>query len=319
MRLSDIAKYLGVTYNGKDVELDSMNDLHSGIKGQLSFAEHKKYAVDLRESRASAFIIVNTLIEHLPRGSSYIICENVPISMAYVTKLFAKKVIDVHALAPRVGKGSYVDSKAHLERGAVIGSNVTILAGAYIGSHVYIDDNSMIYPNVTIYRDCIVGKSCIIHAGTVIGADGFGFSHTDKGEHIKIYQNGNVIIEDDVELGANCAIDRAMFGSTIIKQGAKFDNFIHIGHNCEIGEHSILVAQVGVGGSTTLGRNCLVSGQTAFSDHLDIAPYTTFTARSGVTKSIKESGKVFSGYPLMEHREWRKLQSHIAKLTHSEE
>jgi len=314
MKLSFIAKSLNLNFSGADVELESMNDLTSATSSELSFAEHKKYSNDLQNSAASAFLIVDSLVQSLPFNSSYIICEDVSITMALCTKLFAPKVIDVRAQAPRIGKGSYIDAKAHVERGAVIGSNVTILAGAYIGSFVHVDDNSMIYPNVTIYRDCKIGKNCIIHAGTVIGADGFGFSHTAQGEHIKIYQNGNVVIEDDVELGANCAIDRAVFGSTTIKRGVKFDNFIHIGHNCEIGEYSLFVAQAGVGGSTTLGRNCVVSGQTAFSDHLDIAPFTTFTARSGVTKSIKESGKVFSGYPLMDHREWRRLQSKIAKL-----
>jgi len=203
---------------------------------------------------------------------------------------------------------------AKVENGAVIGSNVTIMAGSYIGTKAVINDDTIIHPNVTIYRDCVIGKDCIIHAGTVIGADGFGFSHTKEGKHIKIYQNGNVIIEDDVEIGANSTIDRAVFNSTIVKKGAKLDNFIHIAHNCEIGEYCIFVAQTGVGGSTKFGRNCVVSGQSAFKDHIEIAPFSTFTARSGVTKSIKDSGGVYSGYPLMNNRDWRRLQVKIANL-----
>ena len=314
MLFSEVATYLQSDLVGEDLELDSMNELVLASSLQLTFAVHKKYASQLSTSKAKAFLITSDLVEFLPQNSSYIVCDDVSISMALSSKLFAPKPIDFQAPSAAIGKDSFIDEMARVENGAKIGSNVTIMAGAYIGSNVIIKDNTIIYPNVTIYRDCQLGSDCIIHSGTVIGADGFGFSHTKTGEHIKIYQNGNVVIEDDVEIGANCAIDRAVFNATIIKKGVKLDNFIHIAHNCEIGEYSLFVAQTGVGGSTKLGRNCVVSGQSAFSDHLEIAPFSTFTARSGVTKSIKESGGVYSGYPLMDHREWRRLQSKIAKL-----
>jgi UDP-3-O-[3-hydroxymyristoyl] glucosamine N-acyltransferase len=314
MLFSAVASHLKLELVGEDLELDSMNELSLSSPSQLAFATNKKYSSELSSSNAKAFLITNTLIEHLPKDSSYIVCEDVSISMAQTTKLFSKKPIEAGLASPKIGSKSYIDIMAKVEDGAVIGSNVTILAGAYIGTNVHIGDDTIIYPNVTIYRDSVIGKECTIHSGTVIGADGFGFSHTDTGEHVKIYQNGNVIIEDCVEIGANCAIDRAVFNSTIIRKGTKMDNFIHIAHNCDIGEHSIFVAQTGVGGSTKLGRNCVVSGQSAFSDHLTIAPFSTFTARSGVTKSIKESGGVYSGFPLMSHREWKRLQIRIAKL-----
>ncbi|WP_345991264.1 UDP-3-O-(3-hydroxymyristoyl)glucosamine N-acyltransferase [Sulfurimonas sp. HSL-1716] len=314
MLLSDIAEALACKHSGEDVEITSMNNLTDAMIGQLSFAEHKKYATDLKNSNASAFLIPSSLIGSLPQNSSYIVCDNVSLQMAYATKLFAPKKIDFNAPDPVFGEGSYVDKRANVENGVVIGKNCTIMAGVYLGSHVQVGDNTTLYANTTVYRDCRIGSDCIIHSGAVVGADGFGFSHTAAGEHVKIYQNGNVIIEDDVEIGANCAIDRAVFGSTRIKKGVKLDNFIHIGHNCEIGEYSLFVAQSGVGGSTKLGRNCVVSGQSAFTDHLDIAPFSTFTARSGITKSIKEPKGVWSGYPLMPHKEWMKLQSKIAKL-----
>lgn len=314
MFFSDVASHLKLEFIGRDVEIDSMNELSLSSPLQLAFAVHKKYANELNSSKAKAFLITNSLIEHLPLDSSYIVCEDVSISMAEATKLFHKKPIEPQLSDAVIGEECYIDSLARIERGAVVGSNVTVMAGAYIGTNVTIGDNSVIYPNVTIYRDCVVGSNCIIHAGTVIGADGFGFSHTKTGEHIKIYQNGNVIIEDDVEVGANCAIDRAVFNSTIVRRGVKLDNFIHIAHNCDIGEHSIFVAQTGVGGSTKLGRNCVISGQSAFSDHLSIAPFSTFSARSGVTKSIDESGGVYSGFPLMNHKDWKRLQVRIAKL-----
>ncbi len=314
MLFSAIASHLKLEFVGKDLEIDSMNELTLSSPSQLAFGIHKRYASDLESSKAKAFLITNSLLQHLPKDSSYIICEDVSISMAQATKLFYKKPTETGLASPKIGKDSYIDTMAKVEDGAVIGSNVTILAGAYIGTNVSIGDDTIIYPNVAIYRDTAIGKECTIHSGTVIGADGFGFSHTKEGEHIKIYQNGNVIIEDDVEIGANCAIDRAVFNSTIIRRGTKLDNFIHIAHNCDIGEYCIFVAQTGVGGSTKLGRNCVISGQSAFSDHLDIAPFSTFTARSGVTKSVKESGGVYSGFPLMNHREWKRLQVRIGKL-----
>ncbi|MDD5400095.1 MAG: UDP-3-O-(3-hydroxymyristoyl)glucosamine N-acyltransferase [Sulfurimonas sp.] len=314
MLFSDVASHLKLQYFGEDLEIDSMNELDLSSPSQLTFAVHKKYASKLLSSRAKAYLITDTLVEFLPKDSSYIVCDDVSISMAYATKLFYKKPIEPQLPQAVVGKNSYIDTMAKVENGVIIGSNVTVMAGAYIGTNTVINDNTIIYPNVTVYRDCIIGRDCIIHAGTVVGGDGFGFSHTKEGEHIKIYQNGNVIIEDSVEIGANCAIDRAVFNSTIIRKGTKIDNFIHIAHNCDIGEHCIFVAQTGVGGSTKLGRNCVVSGQSAFSDHIDIAPFSTFTARSGVTKSILESGGVYSGYPLMNHRDWKRLQARIGKL-----
>ncbi|MCF6310616.1 MAG: UDP-3-O-(3-hydroxymyristoyl)glucosamine N-acyltransferase [Sulfurimonas sp.] len=315
MLFSEIAKYLSSEIVGDDLEVNSMNELELASSSQLTFAVHKKYASQLSSSKSKAFLIVESLIESIPENTSYIICDDVSLSMAYATKIFAPKPIEPQLDPAEIGNDSYVDSMAKVENGAVIGSNVTIMAGAYVGTKVVIKDNTTIHPNVTIYRDCLIGSDCIIHSGTVIGADGFGFSHTKDGEHVKIYQNGNVIIEDDVEIGANCAIDRAVFNSTVVGKGTKLDNFIHIAHNCDIGEYCIFVAQTGVGGSTKLGRNCVVSGQCAFTDHLDIAPFSTFTARSGITKSIKESGGVYSGYPLMDHREWRRLQIKIANLS----
>lgn len=314
MLFSDVASHLRLSFVGKDVEIDSMNELSLSSPSQLAFAVHKRYSLELKSSKAKAFLITNSLIEHLPLDSSYIVCEDVSLSMAEATKLFSKKPLELQLPNAVIGQECYIDAMAKIENGSVIGSSVTIMAGAYIGTNVTIGDNTTIYPNVTIYRDCVVGSHCIIHAGTVIGADGFGFSHTKTGEHVKIHQNGNVVIEDDVEIGANCAIDRAVFNSTIIRRGTKLDNFIHIAHNCDIGEHSLFVAQTGVGGSTKLGQNCVVSGQSAFSDHLSIAPFSTFTARSGVTKSITQSGGVYSGFPLMNHREWKRLQAKIGKL-----
>ncbi|MFT7004578.1 MAG: UDP-3-O-[3-hydroxymyristoyl] glucosamine N-acyltransferase [Sulfurimonas sp.] len=314
MLFSEVACLLQSDLQGEDVEISSMNELSLASDSQLTFAVNKKYVKELISSKAKAFLIPKDLVEFAPKDSSYIVCDDVTISMAYATKLFAPKPINFDALNAVVGEGTYIDDMAKVEKGALIGSNVTIMAGAYVGSNASIGNGTIIYPNAIIYRDCIVGNNCIVHAGTAIGGDGFGYSHTNIGEHIKIYQNGNVVIEDDVELGTNCSIDRAVFNSTIIKKGSKIDNLVHIAHNCIIGEYSILAGQTGLAGSSIMGRNTVFGAQSGVAGHLEIAPFNTFAARSGVTKSIKESGKVYAGFPLMEHRVWLKTQAKIAKL-----
>jgi UDP-3-O-[3-hydroxymyristoyl] glucosamine N-acyltransferase len=191
------------------------------------------------------------------------------------------------------------------------------MAGCEIGDNVTIGDDTIIYPNVTIYKECTIGSSCVIHANTVIGSDGFGFAPTKDGKYIKIYQNGNVIIEDDVEIGSNTSIDRAAFSSTIIKSGARIDNLVHIAHNCIIGKGCIITGQCGFAGSSILNDYVIVGAQSGVAGHLEIAPFTTISARSGVTKTIKEPKKQWSGFPLMEHRTWMKIQAKISKLLKS--
>jgi UDP-3-O-[3-hydroxymyristoyl] glucosamine N-acyltransferase len=188
------------------------------------------------------------------------------------------------------------------------------MAGTFIGDNVKIGKNAIIYPNVTIYRDCVVGDDVIIHSGTVIGSDGFGFAHTKDGKYVKIYQNGNVVIGDDVEIGSNTSIDRAAFSSTIIENGVRIDNLVHIAHNCKIGRGSIITGQCGFAGSSVLNEYVIVGAQSGIAGHLEIAPFTTISAKSGVTKTIKEPKKQWAGFPLMEHRSWLRLQGKITKL-----
>jgi UDP-3-O-[3-hydroxymyristoyl] glucosamine N-acyltransferase len=153
----------------------------------------------------------------------------------------------------------------------------------------------------------------MIHSGTVVGCDGYGFAHTKQGEHIKIYQNGNVVIEEDVEIGANCTIDRAVFDSTIIRKGSKLDNLIQIAHNCDLGEHTLMAAQSGLAGSTTLERNVVMGGQSATAGHLKVGAFATIAGKSGVTKSL-EGGKTYSGFPAIDHIAWLKIQAKISGL-----
>jgi UDP-3-O-[3-hydroxymyristoyl] glucosamine N-acyltransferase len=314
MKLSSIASILETEFDSADIEITGMNALKDATSTEVSFVANSKYIKDIQSTKAAAVIVPASLIEHVPSGCIALVVENSYWSMAILSQYFAPVIEDDNLPTADIGEGTKVSPKAEIANGAKIGKNCTILAHVYVGAETVIGDNTVIYPNVTIYRDCVVGSDCMIHSNTAIGADGFGFATNALGEHKKIYQNGNVIIEDDVEIGSNVSVDRAVFGSTLLKKGVRIDNLVQIGHNCEIGEYSVFVAQSGSAGSTKLGRNVVVGGQSAFAGHLEIAPFSTFAARSGITKNITQSGLTFAGFPLMDHKLWLKLQVKIARL-----
>ncbi|MEK6659008.1 MAG: UDP-3-O-(3-hydroxymyristoyl)glucosamine N-acyltransferase [Campylobacterota bacterium] len=314
MDLRECAKIINSDFVGESFEVMKMNTLRDASKSEISFVSNSKYIKDIQNSNAGAIIVDKQTKEFVPEGCVALVVESPYWEMATLSKYFAPPIEDATLAEPQIGEGTIVSPKAEIAKGAVIGKNCTIMAHVYIGANALIGDNTILYPSVTIYRDCRVGSDCIIHANTTIGSDGFGFATNRLGEHRKIYQNGNVVVEDNVEIGSSTTIDRAAFGTTLIKHGVRIDNLVQIGHNCIIGEHSVLVAQAGISGSTTMGRNVVMGGQSATAGHLSIAPFTTMAARSGVTKSINQSGMTFAGFPLVEHKIWLKLQAKIARL-----
>jgi UDP-3-O-[3-hydroxymyristoyl] glucosamine N-acyltransferase len=314
MNLKDIAKIINSDFSGEYFEITKMNTLRDATKSEISFVANAKYIKEIQNSNAGAIIVSKDTKEFVPSGCVALVVENPYWEMATLSKYFAPSIEDETLPEPKIGEGTTISPRAEIARGAIIGKGCTIMAHVYIGTNAVIGDNTIIYPSVTVYRDCRVGSECIIHANTTIGSDGFGFATNNQGEHRKIYQNGNVEIEDNVEIGSSTTIDRAVFGTTLIKYGVRIDNLVQVGHNCVIGEHSVLVAQAGISGSTTMGRNVVMGGQSATAGHLSIAPFTTMAARSGVTKSIDKSGLTFAGFPLLEHRLWLKLQAKIARL-----
>jgi len=314
MRLSEIASILNTEFKATDVEISGMNTLKDATAQEVSFVSNSKYIKDIKDTKAAAVILSASLVKHLPETTVALVVEHSYLSMARLSKYFAPVIEDDCLADTIIGEGTKISSKAEIAKGAKVGKNCTILAHVYVGSKAVIGDNTILYPNVTIYRDCFVGSDCIIQANSVIGSDGFGFATDNRGEHTKIYQNGNVVIEDDVEIGSNTSIDRAVFGSTTVKKGSRIDNLVQVGHNCEIGEYSVLAAQVGLAGSTNLGRNVVMGGQSASAGHLSVAPFTTIAGKGGISNDIKESGKTFAGFPLMDHRKWLKLQVKIARL-----
>jgi len=309
--LKEICEYLDIECPDVDKKIKGINTLQDANEDEISFLENPKYVKFLSSTKAGAVLIREEDAAKLPDGVIALITDEPYLKLALLTKLFVK---------PPFEDGGYqinTTAKIHkgvvIGKGAKIGANVEIMPNVVIGPYVEIDENTVIYPNVAIYRDTKIGKNVKIHAGSVIGSDGFGYAHTKDGKHIKIYHLGRVVIEDDVEIGANTTIDRAVFGETRIKKGSKIDNLVQIGHNCKIGEYSILVSQVGLSGSSKLGRNVVMGGQSATAGHLEIAPFTTIAARGGVTKSVKTPG-VYSGFPLMPHKSWLKLQGILSRL-----
>lgn len=297
-----------------DCEIAGVNTLKDATETEISFLNDRKYKKELETTKAKAVILNPKDSELLPEGVIGLVTDEPYLKMALVTKLFAKPYFENDLPAPVIGNSSTISPKATIENGATVGENCTIFPGVYIGARAKVGDNSVVYPNSVIYRDCVVGNNCIIHANSVIGSDGYGFAHTKTGEHVKIYQNGNVVVEEGVEIGSNVSIDRAVFGTTLIKRGTKIDNLVQIGHNCVIGENCLLVSQVGISGSSELGRNVIMAGQSATTGHVKIAPFTTLAGRAAVTADVEKSG-TYAGFPLTEYKKWLKGQIMIKKLS----
>jgi len=310
MKLSEICEKLGIECH-EDTEISGINTLEHAKSDEISFLENPKYEKYLKHTNAAAVLIRKEDADKLPKNVIPLITEEPYLKLALLSAFFVKAPWEEGGYM--INSSAKVDASVRIGKGAKIGKNVIIMPNCVIGPYVEIDEGSVLYPNVTVYRDTVIGKNVKIHAGSVIGSDGFGYAHTQDGRHIKIYHLGKVIIEDDVEIGANTTVDRGVFAQTIIKKGSVIDNLVQIGHNCEIGEYSILVSQVGLSGSSKLGRNVVMGGQSATAGHLEIAPFTTIAARGGVTKSIKKPG-VYSGFPLMPHKQWLKLQGLLNRL-----
>jgi len=312
--LSQIAKLVGAEFSGDDREISAMNTLKDASVEELSFVANTKYLKDLSTTNAAAVLVDAKNRNAVPASSVALVVEAPYWAMATLSKEFALDIEDSSGADAVVGEGSFIAPSATLAKGVRVGKGCRVMPGVYIGSNAVIGDDTILYPNVVVYRDCKVGSNCIIHASTAIGSDGFGFATNRLGEHKKIYHNGNAVVEDDVEIGACTTIDRAVFGSTIIKRGSRLDNLIQIAHNCEIGEGSVIAAQSGFAGSSIVGRSNVFGAQSGVAGHLSIAPFNTFAARTGVTKSVNESGKTYAGFPFMDHKIWLKIQAKLARL-----
>jgi UDP-3-O-[3-hydroxymyristoyl] glucosamine N-acyltransferase len=310
--LSQITHSLNIPFDSEDINITGLNTLNEASSSEISFFTEAKYISQLSQTQAGAVFIDAKHASLLPSSCIALITDEAYLKLALASKFFAHK-LSTQTNTPIIGKNCDIDASVSFGKNVTLGDSVTILSGSYIGDNVTIDAGTLLHPNVSIYHHSQIGENCIIHSGTVIGCDGYGFAHTRQGEHIKIYQNGITVIEDDVEIGANCSIDRAVFGKTILRKGTKLDNLIQIAHNCDIGEYTLLAGQVGLAGSTTLGRNVVMGGQSGTAGHLTLGAFTTIAGKAGVTKSLA-GNKTYAGFPAREHRIWLKLQGKISRL-----
>ncbi len=312
MKLSKIVDILGLNYSGDDFDIKSFSLLEDADRENIVFFDNSKLTEELKNTKAKVVLTTEKFLDIVPAESIALKCDDPHLCFAILSEHFAKKPFDFNK-KPTISKSAQIGANVNIGSDAIIEDGVIIYPNVTIGRDVKIGQDSIIYPNVVIYGDTQIGSNCILQAGVVIGGDGFGYAHTKTGEHIKIHHNGNTILEDDVEIGANSTVDRAVLGSTIIKKGTKIDNLVQIGHNCELGEYCIVVSQSGISGSTKLGRNVIMGGQSAIAGHLSIGDFAIIAGRGGVTKSI-EGGKTYGGFPLMLQRDWLKKQAKIKKI-----
>lgn len=285
-----------------DCRIVSVASIDEAEKGQISFLSNPKYARLLPRTRASAVIVPPDL--NVPGGTNALVHENPSMAFVKVTALFSPPVATASngisekaCIGERVCLGNDVgiEDYAVVAEGASIGDRTHLFPFVYVGKDAQIGSDCVFYPNVTIREGTIIADRVIIHSGTVIGADGFGYIPVD-GRHVKIPQTGIVCIEDDVEIGANVTIDRARFGRTVIGRGTKIDNLVMVAHNVKVGENCILIAQVGISGSTEIGRNVILAGQAGLVGHIKIGEGARVTAQAGVTKNVPP-GAIIAGSP----------------------
>lgn len=291
-----IAHFLQGTIEGDpEVKVHDFSKIEEGKPGTLTFLANPKYEHYIYQTDASLVLVNNDFKPEHPLHTTIIRVPNAYAALATLLTLVEqtkgkKKGINSTAWissSATIGEGCYVGHLAYIGDGARIGKGTQIYPYAYIGDNVTVGDNCIVYPHVTIYAECAIGNRCILHAGAVIGADGFGFAPKD-GSYEKIPQLGKVILEDDVEIGANTTIDRAVMDATIIHKGVKIDNLVQIAHNVEIGENTVMAAQVGIAGSTKVGKHCMFGGQVGLAGHIHITDNVNFGAQAGVISDIKE-------------------------------
>lgn len=318
MELRILAERLNAQLNGPgDADIRGAAGLLDAVDGDITFLSDEKYASDMERSRASAVIIGRSM--KVP-GLPSLIVKNPRFAFAQaLTILYGKPYVPggisekaVIGKDASIGSDTTIHPYAVIGAGATIGKRTLISSGVFIGAGAVVGDECVIHANVSIYEGVQLGHRVIIHAGTVIGSDGFGFV-TEGGIHHKIPQIGGVLIEDDVELGANCTIDRAALGNTVIKRGTKLDNSVHVAHNVSIGEHCLIAAQVGVAGSATLGSYVVIGGQAGVADHVTVGDRVMIGGGSGITRDM-EAGKIVAGYYAMPLRDWLKTQALLPKL-----
>ena len=291
-----------------------VGSIESAQEGQLSFLCDAKYLSYLPQTNASVVLMTESIVFDGDTPATIIRVENARAAMGQLLTLVAKAMnpakqgieqpsfISEGVIVP---EDAYIGAFAYIGKNVQLGEGVQIYPHTYIGDNVRIGNNTILYSGVKIYYNCQVGNDCILHAGVVVGSDGFGFEPDAKGINQKLPQIGNVIIEDDVEIGANTTLDRAMMGSTIVRRNAKIDNLVQVAHNVEVGESTFLCSQVGIAGSSKIGSHCILAGQVGVAGHLEITDNCVFGAQSGIPSNVRKPG-MYQGSPIIDAMNWRR-------------
>ncbi len=293
--------------------IDRPSRIEEGGRGSISFLSNPKYEEHLYSTTATAVLVSEDFVPRKPVAATLIRVPDVYAALAFLLERFGQehqvrregisRQAEVHAEA-EIGKGVYIGPFVVVEKGARIGDGVQLLAQVYVGEDVEIGEQSILYPGVKVYRACSIGRRCILHANVVIGSDGFGFAPQGDGSYKKVPQLGRVIVEDEVEIGANTVLDRATMGATRIGRGVKLDNLIQVAHNVQIGDHTVVAAQTGIAGSTQIGSRVQVGGQVGFVGHIRVADSVKIQAQSGIAARIDEEGSAWYGSPAIPYRDF---------------
>jgi UDP-3-O-[3-hydroxymyristoyl] glucosamine N-acyltransferase len=308
----------GIVEGDTSIIVSSFGKIEEAKAGELAFLSNPKYEEFLYSTQASIILVSNSVQLKNSILSTIIRVDDAYAAFATLLakyqEMVSQQLVGIQqpayiSTSAELGEKCFIAAFAYIGDNVKIGNNVKIYSGVVINNHSIIGDNCILYAGVKIYSDSIIGKNVIIHSGTVVGSDGFGFAPLADGSYSKIPQLGNVIIEDDVEIGANTTIDRATMGSTFIRKGTKLDNLVQVAHNAEIGSHTVVAAQAGISGSTKIGNNVMIGGQAGFAGHIYIADGTKINGQSGVSKNIKNPNTTVTGTPAYDFNAYMRTQA----------
>ena len=316
---AELAELLGGTVSGNpDVLVIALGKIENALAGEITFLANDKYEKFVYESKASIVVVSNEFTPRHPLPADITLIKVADPYSAFANLLEAynenlKRANGIHDSAiihenAVIYDGCSIGPGVIIDTGAVVGENTELRAGVYIGIDVVVGSGCLFYSGVRVLDRCKVGDNCTLQANTVVGSEGFGFTPKEDGSYAKVPQTGNVVIEDNCDIGAMCTIDRATLGSTLIMKGCKLDNLIQVAHNVEIGEKTVIAAQTGIAGSTTIGANCLIGGQVGFVGHIKIADRTKIAAKAGISKSVLKPDTILQGNPALPIKAYQKFQ-----------
>ncbi len=300
----------GKVEGNSDVKVNNISKIEEGKEGTLSFLANPRYTQYIYTTEASVVLVNKDFKPEKEVKTTMIRVADAYQAFASLLEVYQQYKNNKTGISERanvetsskIGEDVYIGAGTYIGENTIIGNNTKIYPNSFVGDNVVIGENTIIFSGTNIYSESIIGSNCTFHSGVVIGSDGFGFAPQEGTEFKKVPQIGNVIIEDNVEIGANTTIDRATIGSTILRKGVKLDNLIQVAHNVEIGENTVIAAQSGMAGSAKIGKNCMIGGQVAIAGHITVADNVKAGAKTGIAQSVKNEGAILQGVPAMELR-----------------